>query len=113
MVDILPTDPTIVPIGLDDLGNLIKAIGGVKALGLMGVVVVLVQGLLLAARSHFTAFLGKWKLVTVLLLTVVSGVIGLRVTGLTWDACLLHATTVAAFQVLVHQLYTQFTTKDG
>lgn len=84
------------------------SIKGTKGLASLGGAAVIVQFLLYLFRSDLGILLGKWRLVTVTLLTTISGALMLKITGLDWPSALMHGTTLSAFQVFAHQFYKQF-----
>lgn len=89
------------------------ALGSWKSLGAMGVAALITQLLMLMLRTPLGSFAGKWKLVVVYLLSVVSGLLVLKVSGMSWGAAALHTQTLAAFQAWAHQMYKQFVEKSG
>ena len=101
----------VTPPTADDFTKFMAAIGGMKGAGTMGIVIVVVQGLLLALRSQLGSIAGKWRLVAVSLLTLVAGVIGLKVTGMDWMGALMNSASLAMFQVFFHQAKKQFIDK--
>ena len=95
----------------EELKDLLGMIGQQK--GTFGIVVLVTQGLFLLVRSKVGDFLGKWKLLTILLLGTASGLMGLvAFKGLPWIEALTHSTTLIAYQVLAHQLFKQFSKKE-
>ena len=90
---------------------LMKSLGGFKGAGALGTVALVVQLLMKLFQTQAGELLGKYKLLAVLGLTLVGGVITLKLTGVSWGASLLHSATLAAAQVLIHQLYKQFLDK--
>ncbi len=101
----------IVPPSSEELLVFIQALGGWKGLGALGIAMIVVQGLLLLARTSLINIEGKWRLFAVLLLSTISGVIALLSAGVPLTEALLHSQTLAAFQVLLHQIYKQFIEK--
>lgn len=84
--------------------------GDLKGLTLVAAII---QAVMYALRSQIVVDkLGATKapirLVVVLLLSLVGGVVALMKDGMPLAGALLHSTTLAAFQVLFHQLYSQF-----
>lgn len=104
-------DPTA-PVATEDfLKALFESIGKLKGAGTMGIVVVVVQLLMLFFRTPLANFAGKYRLLIASALTMVGGVIGLKLTGVDWMAALVHSSTLAAFQVFGHQAFVQFIKK--
>jgi type IV secretory pathway VirB2 component (pilin) len=97
----------IVPPTGDELVKLLQSIGGAVGAGTLAIVAVVVQGVLLFFRSSFAKFAGIWQLVIVNGLTLAVGVVALKAQGVEWSAALLHSQTLAALQVLVHQVWKQ------
>lgn len=95
----------------EELIKLVQSLGGLKGAGALGIAVVVVQALLLFFRSSFAKFAGIWQLLIVNGLTLVVGVIALKATGVEWSAALLHSQTIAALQVLGHQVLKQIAKK--
>lgn len=91
-----------------DIMAFLAALGGLKGASALVIAAAVVQGIMLALRSSVGNFLGKWRLTAVLLLSVVAGVIALRISGVSLGAALMHSTTLAALQVLANQIYKQF-----
>lgn len=89
------------------------ALGSWKSLGAMGLAALITQLLMLMLRTPLGSFAGKWKLVAVYLLSVISGLLILKVSGMSWGAAALHTQTLAAFQAWAHQMYKQFIEKAG
>jgi hypothetical protein len=61
--------------------------------------------------SIFPNLTGKMKLVMITFLSLVAGVISLKVSGLSWLECIMHSGTLAAVQVFGHQFYKEFIQK--
>lgn len=95
-----PTD-----LWLQDIINSMKGLSGMSALG---IVAVFVQLLMKGFKTKFGKYAGKWRLLAVYFLTLVGGVLALKITGIGWLSAAVHANTLAAGQVLVHQIYKQF-----
>ena len=105
------TDPASLPADLDSgeaLELLIKSLGGMKGAGALGIAYVITQGLMLFFRTKLADFTGKWKLLIVAGLSVVVGVMALKMSGLGWLASLVHGSTLAAASVFGNQLFKQF-----
>lgn len=99
------------PPSADDINGFISTLGGMKVAGGLGIVMALVQALMLIIKLKF-ADLGKWNLPLVMALSTIGGIIYLKITlNVGWADVLLHSQTIAAYQVLFHQLYTQFIEK--
>ena len=101
----------ITPPSVADWNAFLTSLGGVKTLGTLGVVGVVVQGLMLLLKTKIGDMAGKYQLLSVLLLTLISGMVALKTQGADWASVLTHSTTLAALQVFLHQLYNQFITK--
>ena len=106
------TNPEVIqPPTVGEWQAFLSALGGVKGLGTLGVIGVVVQGLLLALRSQIGNLAGRYRLLAVALLTFVAGGIGLKISGLDWASVLMHSSTLLAFQVLLNQIFKQFVVK--
>lgn len=103
MIPIMPTQ--------DFVALLLDSIGKLKGASAMSLAVLVTQLLLAFFKTPMGEFAGKYKLLAVLLLSLVTGVLGLMMSGLDWKAALIHSSTLAAFQVLIHQIYIQFIKK--
>lgn len=90
-------------------GALIQALGGLKGAGILAIVAVVIQALMFFFRTSLADFAGKWKIVIVTGLSLIGGVVGLRLTGVDWLAAIVNSGTLAAAQVFAHQLITQLT----
>lgn len=92
-----------------------KSIGSVKGASSLLLVVLISQLLMLFFRTPLGSFAGKWKLLIIYSMSLVGGVIALKlsVDDMGWLAALLHANTLGAFQVLAHQAKKQFWDKKN
>lgn len=93
----------------DALKQLLAALGGLKGATALGIVGVVVQAIMLFFRTQLANFSGKWRLTIVVAANLLGGLLALKLTGISWSAALLHSNTFAAVQVLLHQVYKQFT----
>ena len=93
------------------LAAAMKALGSWKALGAMGIAALVSQLIMLFLRTPLASFAGKYKLVAIYVLSIVSGLLVLKVSGMTWGAAALHTQTLAALQVFGNQVYKQFIQK--
>lgn len=98
----------IVEPSAQEIMNFLAALGGVKGASSLAIAALVVQGLMLLFRSSVGNFIGKYKLLTVLGLSLVSGVIALKLNGVDIGAAIVHSSTMASFQVFLNQLYKQF-----
>lgn len=101
----------IVPPTSDEIMSLLASLGGLKGASTLAIVAVVVQGLMLMLKSSIGKFAGAYQLLAVLLLTLAGGVVGLMIQGMDIGAALMHSSTLAAGQVLLHQIYKQFIEK--
>lgn len=95
----------------DFLALLLQSIGQVKGATGMGIAVLVTQLIMAFFRTPLANFAGKFRLVIVMVLSLAAGLLALKLSGVTWAAALVHSSTLAAFQVLAHQLYVQFIKK--
>lgn len=115
MVFAQAVDPTA-PLGnMDAIQQIMAELKGAHLAGLGGVVVV-IQVIMLGLRSEYIVNLfGQAKagcrLATVLLLSWVGGVLYLMQSGMSFKAAILNSTSMAAFQVFAHQVYTIYIEK--
>lgn len=105
MIPVMPTQ--------DFLALLLDSIGKIKGASAMTLAVLVTQILLAFFKTPMGEFAGKYKLLAVLVLSLATGILGLMMSGLDWKAALIHSSTLAAFQVLAHQLYVQFVKKSN
>lgn len=105
----LPTDIE----ASDAVAELLRSIGGLKGASALAIVAVVVQAVMLFFRTKYASFAGKWRIVVVTGLTVVAGVLALRVAGVDWIGALLHSSTLAAVQVFGNQFVKQLTEKTS
>jgi hypothetical protein len=110
VISTVPTDPVSVP---DFLMQLWLSVGQVKGASALCVVLIITQAGMYFFRTELGQVAGKWKLSIVLLLSLASGVIALKLSGLTWVGALLHSTTLTAMQVFGHQVIKQFSEKPA
>jgi len=85
----------------------LNAIGGLKGAGIMGGIAALIQVLLFVLRSPLGYLAGPYKLLLITALTMFLGVTGLKVEGFDWQSAIMHSSTVASFQVFLHQMWKQ------
>lgn len=107
--------PASMPADVDTgtaLSMFIASLGGMKGVTALGVALVIVQGVLLFFRTPLAGFAGKWRLVIVSGVAVVSGVLALVASGVPVLAALLHGTTFAGLQVFGNQFVKQFQKTD-
>lgn len=103
----------IVPPGVDEFAALIAALGGLKGASALAIAAVVVQAIMLLLRSKLGEVAGKYRLLAVYLLSVVAGVVSLRIAGVDLGAALVHTQTLAAFQVFLNQVLKQFFEKTA
>ena len=96
---------------LEFMQLILTSVGGMKGASTLAIVAGVIQILMALFRTRFIS--GKYKLMTVYLLSLLGGVIGLKMQGLSLGAAFLHANSLAALQVLGNQAYKQFLTKKG
>lgn len=106
-------DDAVIPPTADEFGALLASLGGLKGASFVAIAVVVVQGIMLLLRSKLGEMAGKYRLLIVYLLSVVGGVLALRIAGVDLGAALLHTQTLAALQVLVNQVIKQFFQKTS
>lgn len=97
-------EPTV-----DEWVTFLMSLKGWAGLSTLGIAAAVVQGAIFIFRSQFLPMDGKQKILLVQALSIVAGVIGLRIQDFDWFSSLIHANTLGAFQVFLHQLYKQFT----
>lgn len=101
------------PIGdIEALQKILAVVTG-KDLAGMSLVAAIVQAIMYALRSSFVVKLigetnAKYRLAAVLVLSYAGGIVTLMGGGLGFVAAFMHSTSLAAFQVLVHQLYSLY-----
>ena len=101
-------EPSVGP-APSDWQKLLEAIGGAKGAGAMGIALIVVQVLMLAAKSIWNPS-GGWQLTLVLGLSLAAGILSLMVVGkLDFGAALVHSTTLAAVQVFLNQIFKKAT----
>lgn len=102
----------------DFIKYLLASIGGWKGLGAWGLAGLITQLLgaflmsplfatLAGLSKPLADLMGKHKLRIVCGLSLLSGICLLVATGLDWSAALVHSSTLAAFQVFLHQVWKQ------
>ena len=95
-----------------DVEYFLASINGLKGLGALGIALLIVQGLLLVLRSQFVKLTGRLKLVIASGLSIVVGILALRLNGVDLSASIMHGSTLAAINTFAHQLFKQFTEKS-
>ncbi len=83
----------------------LASIGGAQGAGLMGSIVLAIQVLLFILKSPMGYLAGPYKLLLVTGLTLFLGVTSLKIQGFDWQSALMHATTLASFQVFLNQIW--------
>lgn len=74
-------------------------------LSVLAIVAAVVQVVMLVLRTKLGEHAGKLRLVLVSLMTVVGGVLALKVKGMEWGSALVHSSVLAAAQVFMYDLY--------
>ncbi len=95
------------------VGMLLQSLGGMKGTGALAIAVLVTQGIMLFFRTPLATFAGKWKLLIVAGLSLLTGFLGLIAVGVDWKVALMHANTIGALQVFGHQVFIQFTEKPA
>jgi hypothetical protein len=95
------------------LTKLVESLGGLGGMTALGIAALATQLIMLALKTSLAAAKvpGKIRLLLVCGLSLVTGVLGLLAADVDFGAALLHSTTLAAFQVLLHQVKKQFVEK--
>ena len=93
---------------IDEWRYFLEAIKGSAGLNSFGLIIAVVQTLVVFMGNRFVKMPGKYKLLLVQALTMVTGVSMLKTQGFDWQSAFMHANTVGAFQVFFHQLLKQF-----
>lgn len=102
----------------DVLKSVFSFVTSYKEMSAFGIALAVVQLLrmilsLESLGSIFPSLTSKMKLVLITFLSLVSGIIALRVSGLSWLECIMHSGTLAAVQVFGHQFYKEFIQKPN
>ena len=91
-----------------DVDLFLSSLNGVQGAGALGVTVLIVQTLILVFKSQFLKLKKQYKILSVTLLTMIVGVLSLKISGLDWASCFLHSTTLSAAQVFAHNFLKSF-----
>ena len=102
----------VAPPTQEEIASFLASLGGIKGAGTMAIVATVVQFIMLLAKSGLGKMAGVYQILLVSFLTLVGGVVGLKMNGLDWGSAILHSSSLAAGQVFLHQLYKQFIKKD-
>jgi hypothetical protein len=91
---------------------LLESLGGFKGASSLAVVMVFIQIIMHSLRlpyfqSKLPPMVGKHKFLMIYFLSIVSGILALRIQGVDWMASLFHSNTLAAYQVFMHQAIKQ------
>lgn len=103
------------------LDYLWKSFNGWKGLGAMGIAALITQILAMfmntplfvtvigfvGVQSKFALWIGKWKLATIVGLSLISGICMLIGSGLDWKAALVHSSTLTFAQIFFNQVWKQ------
>jgi hypothetical protein len=107
-----PIDPSLPPT-VSELQNLLNSLGGMNGASVLGITVALVQIVMMVMRTHIGKIAGKWQLAIVTGLSFAGTILGLRMMGVSWVMCFLHANTATSAQVFAHQILKNFTPMDN
>ncbi len=107
-----PTSDLDTAVFINALG---KSIGSVKGASSLLLVMLITQLLMLFFRTPLGSFAGKWKFLIIYGMSLVGGVVALKINvdGMEWLTALLHANTLATFQIFAHQAKKQFWDKKN
>lgn len=88
----------------------IESVGSLKGASALAIVAMVLQLLMLFFRTQLSMWAGKWRMMLVYVLSLAGGVLALKVSvpGMEWLAALLHSNTLAAAQLVLHQVKKQF-----
>jgi len=100
--------PVVVPPTSEEISAFLTMLGGLKGAGTLAIIMVIVQGLAILFRSSLGTIAGIYRLLVVNGLTLLLGIIALKMQGMEWAAVLLNSQTVVAIQVFLHQVFTQY-----
>lgn len=107
---ITQTDPASLPAELsygDALQALLTSLGGLKGAGALAIAAAVTQGVMLVARSPLGALAGKFRWLVYSGVSLVSGVLALKLSGVDWVTALVHSTTLTAGGNWLHQMTSQ------
>lgn len=96
----------------DEWADFVRAINGVEGMQHLGVAGFFVQLVMFFWRDEIDKLSGKWKLVLVHSLSLIGGVIAMRLGNFDWASAVTHANTLGAFMVFGHQFVKQWFGKD-
>lgn len=102
--------PASTPVDLEwseSLNLIVQALGGMKGAGALGIAMGVTQILMRLAQSPLGNFAGRFKLLIYTGLSMVAGVIALRVSGVDWLGAFINSATVTAVGTFVHQVILQ------
>jgi len=100
VTDTIPTDQW--------LGELFGVLGGLKGASALAIAAVATQVVMKLAQTPLAAVAGKWRLTAVCVLSLAAAVLTQMAAGSSFVAALVNGSTLAAVQVLAHQVWTQF-----
>lgn len=87
----------------------LEAMKGMKGFGTLTVAGIVVQLLLTIIKANSTKIPGRYQIFLVQALSIIAGVIGLRLADFDWASAFLHSNTLGAVQVFLNQIYKQLT----
>lgn len=90
------------------LKQLLALVANMKGASALSIAVAVTQAVMLFFRTPLAAFAGKWRLMIVVGLSLVSTYLGLVFSGVSWGSALMAGPFIAGIQVLAHQIYLQF-----
>jgi len=96
------------PAALNEWDVFMQAIKGNQGLNSFGLTIAAVQAIIMFFGDRFLRLPGKYKLLIVQSLSMLTGVTVLRGEGFDWQSAIMHSNTLGAIQVLGHQFLKQF-----
>jgi hypothetical protein len=96
------------PTDADVLAQILKLIGGVSGASALAIAVLVTQTLTVVFSSHWGDLLGKWKLLAIYGLAVISPVVTALASGTSLLAAVINGTVIAAVQVFVNEVIKHF-----
>lgn len=98
------------PVDLDwsqSLNLIMQAIGGMKGAGALGIAMGVTQIIMRLVQSPLGNYAGKYKLLVYTGVSMVAGVLALKLTGIDWIGALTNSAVITAVGTFVHQIILQ------
>jgi hypothetical protein len=113
LAPLLALAQTVIAPAASEWEALFVMLGGLKGASSLAIAAALVQAVMLLFRTQLGEKTGQYRMIVMLLLTLISSILAQKIAGVNDFAAILSNTAVlAAGQNFIHQLWTQFVVKS-